>query len=155
MHNTFLYRNMSSSLFFCAWRRLALDPARHDAPRIPGVQRISAFGRKNRHQHLADRRLESHGILETAPDPADGRRQIYTLTDKGIDVAPILTEMMLWAARHGETGNPAPVRQMRTDKRAGAPAIPNRLRFRPSFENEVRRRDWCAPRTPAAGRVLG
>jgi DNA-binding HxlR family transcriptional regulator len=67
---------------------------------------------------LADRlrRLESHGIIETEQDPADGRKQIYTLTAKGIDLAAVLTEMVLWASRHEETGNQALVRQMRTDK---------------------------------------
>jgi DNA-binding HxlR family transcriptional regulator len=62
------------------------------------------------------RRLESYGIIETERDPADGRKLIYTLTAKGIDLAPVLTEMVLWAARHEETGNQALVRQMRTDK---------------------------------------
>jgi DNA-binding HxlR family transcriptional regulator len=67
---------------------------------------------------LADRlrRLESYGIIESHRDSADGRKMIYTLTAKGIDLAPVLTEMVLWAARHEETGNQALVRQMRTDK---------------------------------------
>jgi DNA-binding HxlR family transcriptional regulator len=59
------------------------------------------------------RRLESYGIIETERDPADGRKMIYTLTPKGIDLAPVLTEMVLWAARHEETGNQPLVRQMR------------------------------------------
>jgi DNA-binding HxlR family transcriptional regulator len=62
------------------------------------------------------RRLESYGIIETERDPADGRKMIYTLTPKGIDLAPVLTEMVLWAARHEETGNQPLVRQMRTGK---------------------------------------
>jgi DNA-binding HxlR family transcriptional regulator len=62
------------------------------------------------------RRLESCGIIETERDPADGRKMIYTLTPKGIDLAPVLTEMVLWAARHEETGNQALVREMRTGK---------------------------------------
>jgi DNA-binding HxlR family transcriptional regulator len=62
------------------------------------------------------RRLESHGIIVTERDPADGRKMIYTLTPKGIDLAPVLTEMVLWASRHEETGNQALIRQMRTDK---------------------------------------
>jgi DNA-binding HxlR family transcriptional regulator len=67
---------------------------------------------------LADRlrRLESYGIVEAERDPTDGRKMIYTLTSKGIDLAPVLTEMVLWAARHEETGNQPLVRQMRTDK---------------------------------------
>jgi DNA-binding HxlR family transcriptional regulator len=67
---------------------------------------------------LADRlrRLESYEIIETKRDPADGRKIIYTLTPKGIDLAPVLTEMVLWAARHEDTGNQVLVREMRTDK---------------------------------------
>jgi DNA-binding HxlR family transcriptional regulator len=67
---------------------------------------------------LADRlrRLEAHGIITTARDPKDGRSMIYRLTDKGIDLAPVLTEMVLWAAGHEETGNQALVREIQADK---------------------------------------
>jgi DNA-binding HxlR family transcriptional regulator len=67
---------------------------------------------------LADRlrKLVAHGIVTTEADPSDGRRLIYSLTAKGIDLAPVLTEMVLWAAAHEETGNQALVRLMRADK---------------------------------------
>jgi len=67
---------------------------------------------------LADRlrRLENYGIIATERDPSDGRKLIYRLTPKGIDLAPVLTEMVLWAARHEETGNQALVREMQNDK---------------------------------------
>jgi DNA-binding HxlR family transcriptional regulator len=67
---------------------------------------------------LADRlrRLEGFGIIESAPDPADGRKLIYSLTQKGLDLAPVLTEMVLWAASHEETGNQALIRLIRKDK---------------------------------------
>ena len=67
---------------------------------------------------LADRlkRLENYGIVHSAPDPADGRKQIYSLTQKGLDLAPVLTEMVLWAAAHEDTGNQALVRLIRKDK---------------------------------------
>jgi DNA-binding HxlR family transcriptional regulator len=67
---------------------------------------------------LADRlrKLEAHGIITTEPDPLDGRKLIYMLTRKGIDLAPVLAEMVLWAARHEKTGNQALVRLMQTDK---------------------------------------
>ena len=44
---------------------------------------------------LADRlrKLEVHGILATESDPSDGRKLINSLTPKGIDLAPVLTEM--------------------------------------------------------------
>jgi DNA-binding HxlR family transcriptional regulator len=67
---------------------------------------------------LADRlkKLVAYGIITAEPDPSDGRKLIYLLTAKGIDLAPVLTEMVLWAAAHEETGNQALVRQMRADK---------------------------------------
>jgi DNA-binding HxlR family transcriptional regulator len=67
---------------------------------------------------LADRlrKLQAHGIITTKRDPSDGRRLFYLLTEKGIDLAPVLTEMVLWAARHEETENQALVRQMKKDK---------------------------------------
>jgi len=67
---------------------------------------------------LADRlkRLIAHGIVTAQEDPSDGRRLIYVLTAKGLDLAPVLTEMVLWAAKHEKTENQALVRQMQKDK---------------------------------------
>jgi len=67
---------------------------------------------------LADRlrKLVAYGIIASQKDPSDGRRVIYLLTKKGIDLAPVLTEMVLWAAAHEDTGNQSLVRQMRADK---------------------------------------
>ena len=46
---------------------------------------------------LADRlrRLVGYGIISARQDPLDGRKTIYRLTRKGIDLAPVLTEMVL------------------------------------------------------------
>ena len=68
---------------------------------------------------LADRlrRLTANGIVTAAADPRDGRKLIYQLTGKGIDLAPVLTEMVLWAAAHEDTGNQALVQLMRADKK--------------------------------------
>ena len=67
---------------------------------------------------LADRlhKLVACGIIATQPDPADGRKLIYSLTAKGIELAPVLTEMVLWAAAHEDTGNEPLVSQMKADK---------------------------------------
>jgi DNA-binding HxlR family transcriptional regulator len=83
---------------------------------------------------LADRlrKLVANGILTTEPDPADGRKLIYALTAKGIDLAPVLTEMVLWAAAHEDTGNPALVRQMRADKENFLAAVRERWAMRRS-----------------------
>ena len=68
---------------------------------------------------LADRlrKLLDHGIINTECDLSDGRRVTYRLTEKGIDLAPVLTEMVLWAAEHERTGNQPLIRLMRQDKK--------------------------------------
>jgi DNA-binding HxlR family transcriptional regulator len=67
---------------------------------------------------LADRlrKLTAYGIIAIEADASDGRKLIYRLTKKGIDLAPVLTEMVLWAAAHEDTGNQVLVRQMQRDK---------------------------------------
>lgn len=51
---------------------------------------------------LADRlqRLEQNGLISKASDPADARKFIYALTEKGADLAPLLVEMILFANRY-------------------------------------------------------
>jgi DNA-binding HxlR family transcriptional regulator len=77
---------------------------------------------------LADRlkRLIAYGIIATHEDPSDGRKLVYVLTPKGLDLAPVLTEMVLWAAAHEETENAALVRQMRKDKQGFIAAVRKR-----------------------------
>jgi DNA-binding HxlR family transcriptional regulator len=67
---------------------------------------------------LADRlrKLVAHGIITTKRDSSDARKVTYVLTAKGIDLAPVLTEMVLWAGAHEKTENQALVRLMRRDK---------------------------------------
>ena len=68
---------------------------------------------------LADRlrHIEFYGIITTRPDRNDSREIIYRLTSKGLDLAPVLTEMVLWAATHERTENQALVREMQKDER--------------------------------------
>src|SRR5260370_40720946 len=77
---------------------------------------------------LADRlqKLITHGIITTKCDPSDGRKFIYSLSPKGTDLAPVLTQMVLWAAAHEDTANKALVRQMRKDKEQFITAIRHR-----------------------------
>jgi len=58
---------------------------------------------------LANRlaQLERHGILVKTPHPIDRRKEVYTLTEKGIDLIPILVEMANWGAKYDpDTGAP-------------------------------------------------
>jgi DNA-binding HxlR family transcriptional regulator len=55
---------------------------------------------------LADRlkRLEANGVIVAEGDPHDARRVNYRLTEKGIDLAPALLEIFVWAAKYEHTG---------------------------------------------------
>jgi len=44
--------------------------------------------------------LESVGILEKTPHPEDKRKDCYQLTEKGIDVIPVLLEIAAWSAKY-------------------------------------------------------
>ena len=70
---------------------------------------------------LADRlsRLEANGIARKECDPEDARRSIYRLTEKGIDLAPALVEIVLWSAAYEKTAAPPElILAMRNDKAA-------------------------------------
>jgi DNA-binding HxlR family transcriptional regulator len=55
---------------------------------------------------LADRlqKLESARIIVEETDERDARRVNYRLTEKGIDLAPVLLELLIWGARHEDAG---------------------------------------------------
>ncbi len=70
---------------------------------------------------LADRlqRLEAADILEKQLDPQDARRSIYRLTEKGVALAPVLVELVLWSARFEQTDAPPQVvKAMAADRKA-------------------------------------
>ena len=65
---------------------------------------------------LAERlkRLDAAGIISTTRDAGDRRKVVYRLTAKGIDLAPIVVELILWGTQHESTGAPpAAIRKMR------------------------------------------
>ncbi len=51
---------------------------------------------------LADRlkHLEAGGIVGKLQDPKNRRSYIYSLTEKGVDLAPLILELVLWSAEH-------------------------------------------------------
>lgn len=44
--------------------------------------------------------LEEQGILTKSPSPTDGRKDFYSLTEKGLDLIPILINIMCWSKQH-------------------------------------------------------
>jgi DNA-binding HxlR family transcriptional regulator len=73
------------------------------------------------------RRLKSTGIITTKVDETDQRRLNYRLTQRGIDLAPALLELLIWGARHEKT-------------EASCAAIDKMAVHREALLNEVRRR---------------
>ena len=92
---------------------------------------------------LADRlqKLEASGIITSEMEETDARRVNYRLTEKGIDLAPVLLELVVWGARHEQTGAPRAL-------------ITKMEKHREEFLYEVRRR-WrdrdTAPLIPKFG----
>jgi DNA-binding HxlR family transcriptional regulator len=51
--------------------------------------------------------MEQKGILVKQQSVLDKRKEVYSLTEKGLDLIPILVEMADWSARHDtQTGAP-------------------------------------------------
>ena len=52
--------------------------------------------------------LEQQGILVKKPSLSDKRKEEYVLTEKGLDLIPVLVEMANWSAEHDpQTAAPA------------------------------------------------
>jgi DNA-binding HxlR family transcriptional regulator len=79
---------------------------------LEGGERISTNILTDRLETLA-----KNGIVESVAVTGDGRRVHYRLTKRGIDLAPVLVDMMLWSASFEKTNAPPDhLRQMRNDR---------------------------------------
>jgi DNA-binding HxlR family transcriptional regulator len=66
------------------------------------------------------RRLEHWHLIEAHPDPGDGRRVRYFLTDDGLDLIPLLIEMTIWGSRrHPDSSVPAERAEQMSGNREG------------------------------------
>jgi DNA-binding HxlR family transcriptional regulator len=54
-------------------------------------------------------KLEAAGIINSERVEIDGRKIHYRLTEKGIDLAPALLELLIWGARYENAGAPCAV----------------------------------------------
>lgn len=66
------------------------------------------------------RRLECAAILTREPDPDNARQVVYAPTRKGLDLLPVMLEMVSWSAKYdADTAAPAPfVARIRSDRNA-------------------------------------
>ena len=67
---------------------------------------------------LAERldRLMCAGVIVRTEHPSNGKKYVYRLTEKGVDLAPVMIELALWGSKY-VPDNAAPaavVHQMRT-----------------------------------------
>ncbi|MEP6945301.1 MAG: helix-turn-helix domain-containing protein, partial [Acidobacteriota bacterium] len=42
--------------------------------------------------------LEKEGLISKTQDPNDKRKEIYTVTERGLDMVPMFVEMIAWSA---------------------------------------------------------
>jgi len=54
------------------------------------------------------KRLHEAGILEKKRDPNSGRSYIYSLTDKGYDLFPVMLGILKWGEEHAVMDGPKP-----------------------------------------------
>ncbi len=63
--------------------------------------------------------LEKEGIISKKPHPADRRKEMYSLTEKGLELIPLLVEIVAWSGKLVEwqsvagTGSPEQIRQVK------------------------------------------
>lgn len=96
---------------------------------------------------LADRlrQLEARGIIVTESEETDRRRVNYRLTEKGIDLAPVLLDLLIWGARHEKTAAPcAVIETMAKNRKQILAEVRRRWQERDSTPLQVRGR-WVWP----------
>jgi len=65
------------------------------------------------------RQLQKNGLITAERDESDRRRISYRLTEKGINLAPLLLELLIWGAQHEETMAPAELIAQMAQNRQG------------------------------------
>jgi DNA-binding HxlR family transcriptional regulator len=83
---------------------------------------------------LADRlkKLEGWGLITRSTDPDSARQVVYDLTDKGLDLAPALIEIICWSAKY-DPNTAAPrttIDRMKKDKAGFAATLATAARKR-------------------------
>ena len=92
------------------------------------------------------RRLEQASIISAEAASADARRINYRLTEKGIDLAPALLELLIWGARHERTGAAcALVERLSAHRKELLDEVRRRWRERDSTPLQAKSGEWLWP----------
>jgi DNA-binding HxlR family transcriptional regulator len=96
---------------------------------------------------LADRlkMLVAQGIVTRADDPSHKQKAIYSLTERGIQLLPVLCQMAMWGRRHMPVSEDMAIRA-RLLEEGGWPMV-----F--EFMDELREIHLGIPRPPGARRI--
>ena len=82
---------------------------------------------------LAERlvKLENEGIITKTPDRENLSKNIYTLTNKGINLMPLLFEMIAWGDKYVVKSNLPKefLRKLKTDKEALLRELMEKLKY--------------------------
>jgi len=77
--------------------------------------------------------LEERGILKKGANPEDARKDFYLLTEKGLDLIPLLFEMILWSAKYDPQSEARKIKKLvemiRTDNREISKKMITRVRL--------------------------
>lgn len=65
------------------------------------------------------RSLEANGLIKKQGSPTDRRVKLFSVTEKGFALAPMLIEMILWSAAHEDTAAPQEVLDLMVNDRDG------------------------------------
>lgn len=97
---------------------------------------------------LADRlkRLVAQGVLSRSDDPAHKQKALYSLTEQGIDLLPVLIQLGAWGRRYLPTTPELAIRQQLLEQ--GGPALVQ------NFMTELRATHLGAPLSEGHQSVL-
>jgi DNA-binding HxlR family transcriptional regulator len=97
--------------------------------------------------------LVETGILRKGEDAADGRKALYSLTEKGLDLIPLLFEMVLWSSKHDPKSQARRIARLveliRADNRAISEIVREKVRRGEGIVAEYSRPE------PGGGRTEG
>ena len=81
---------------------------------------------------LADRLklLQENGFIESTVSPEKKNKFIYNLTDKGIDLIPVVLELMVWGSKYNPPGAAALVKAFNADREATIQQYKDRAKTR-------------------------
>lgn len=88
---------------------------------------------------LADRLkvLEANGFITSTVSPEKRNKFIYRLTEKGIDLLPVIAELMIWGSKYDSYDVKDIIKSLENDKEATIKAIRQKLLSRANKETSI------------------